>query len=173
VKQSTKRNHSQQGKASRRKGQVGERAIAKILTERGFEAKRGVQFKGGVGSPDVICAELPFHFEVKHVEKLNLRAAYAQSKKDSGGLKYPVVLHKKNRQRWLATIDLFDFINMLQVVMNKVDHLNTMEGFIDEFQRIREERTRNDRGCNSVDERGEEGSSFDQEQVQPEDSDLL
>jgi hypothetical protein len=42
------------GMDSRRKGKVGEREFAALLREHGFDARRGVQYSGGVDSPDVV-----------------------------------------------------------------------------------------------------------------------
>lgn len=68
---------------SRTKGAVGERELAKRLSEYGYDCHRGQQFKGGPDSPDV--HGLPgIHIECKRVEHLNLYDAMAQSVGDSG-----------------------------------------------------------------------------------------
>ena len=97
---------------SRTKGAVYEREVAKILTEHGFESRRGCQFSGGKDSPDVV-SEFPFHIEAKRVEKLNLENAFQQSVKDSGGEKPPCVIHRKNRGENLITLRLADFLEQL------------------------------------------------------------
>ena len=43
---------------SRQKGKVGEREFAALLRVQGFDARRGVQFCGGVDSPDVVSDAL-------------------------------------------------------------------------------------------------------------------
>jgi hypothetical protein len=97
---------------SRQKGARGERELAAELRRHGFEARRGQQFSGGKDSPDV-CAEIPgLHIECKRVEKLNLESAYQQATGDAGG-KTPVVMHRKNRGKWLVTIALDDFVTMI------------------------------------------------------------
>lgn len=97
---------------SRRKGAVGEREIARILREHGYTtARRGQQFKGGADSPDVIG--LPgVHIEVKRVERLNLADAYAQAFRDAGEGEIPAVFHKRNREPWMVTITLEDFLRL-------------------------------------------------------------
>ena len=61
---------------SRAKGCRGEREIAKILREYGYEARRGQQYSGFNGDADVVG--LPgYHIEVKRVENLNLDKAIA------------------------------------------------------------------------------------------------
>ena len=98
-------------KNSRRKGADGEREIAKILRDHGYDARRGCQFKGGPDSPDVIG--LPgIHIEVKRVESLNIYNAMDQSCCDAGPMEIPVVFHRKNNRGWLVTMGLDDWINL-------------------------------------------------------------
>ena len=97
---------------SRNKGANGEREAAEFLRAHGFEAKRGQQHAGGVDSPDVIT-DLPFHVEVKRVEKLNLESACDQARKDSAGGQW-IVLHRKNRKPWLVTLDAETFLNIVK-----------------------------------------------------------
>ncbi|MGA1753731.1 MAG: hypothetical protein ACO395_10350, partial [Pontimonas sp.] len=56
--------------------------------------------------------DLPFHVEVKRVEKLNLEAACDQARKDSAGGQW-IVLHRKNRKPWLVTIDAEEFLKLV------------------------------------------------------------
>lgn len=89
---------------SKNKGARFEREVAKILNDAGFESRRGVQFSGGLDSPDVIST-FPFHIEAKRVEKLNLTSAVHQSHKDAGTEDY-CVIHKKNHEPILFTCPL-------------------------------------------------------------------
>ena len=97
---------------SRRKGADGERELANLLKTYGFDARRGQQYHGGGDSPDVVG--LPgVHIECKRVEKLNVEAAMAQSRRDAEGTKdVPVVMHRRNREKWKVTMDLDEFMNM-------------------------------------------------------------
>lgn len=97
---------------SRAKGCRGEREIAAILRAEGYAARRGQQFSGGGDSPDVVHDIPGVHLEVKRVEAFALYAAMAQAKRDCGG-KVPVVLHKKNREEWVAVLPLRDFLNLV------------------------------------------------------------
>ena len=66
---------------SRQKGSRGERELAKIFREHGYEARRGQQYCGASGDADVIG--LPgIHVECKRVEKLNLLDAMEQAVRD-------------------------------------------------------------------------------------------
>lgn len=104
---------------SKAKGAEGEREIAKILREHGFdEARRGQQFSGKNGDADVIGLE-HLHLEVKRNEHLNIDNAYDQSVRDAaveserkGKDIIPTVFHRKNRRPWLVTLGLEDFIKI-------------------------------------------------------------
>lgn len=90
---------------SNRKGKVGEREFASLLREHGFHARRGQQFSGSPDSPDVVCDPLAWlHFEVKRVERLDLRGAVAQAEGDSVGKPW-IVAHRWNGGQWLVTTD--------------------------------------------------------------------
>lgn len=98
---------------SRAKGSNGERELAKILREHGYEARRGQQFCGANGDADVVG--LPgYHIECKRVEKLNLEAAIEQSKRDARQGEIPIVVHRKNRQEWQVTISLEAFLEIIK-----------------------------------------------------------
>ena len=100
------------GKASREKGKRGEREIASLLREYGYDAHRGVQYKGGQDSPDVVG--LPgTHVEVKRTERLNLYDALSQSKADAG-TDMPIVVHRKNNAEWVVIQPLKDWINLFR-----------------------------------------------------------
>lgn len=95
---------------SRRKGKVGEQEFATLLKTHGFEARRGCQFKGGQGSPDVICDGLgAYHFEVKRVEAGNLFTWMKQAERDAG-TNIPVVAHRRNGEQWVAVMRMEDFL---------------------------------------------------------------
>ena len=103
---------------SRRKGAEGELEWAKICTENGFPMIRGQQFSGTKDSPDVkphpeTDIELPFQFEVKRVQQLNLDAAFNKAVADSKGSgKKAAVAHRKNRRPWLVTLGAEDFFQL-------------------------------------------------------------
>lgn len=103
---------------SRAKGKRAELAVAKLLREHGFEdARRGVQYSGRTGQPDVIG--MPgVHLEIKHVEHLNLYDAYEQSSRDAKENEVPWVVHKKNGKPWLCTMTFEDAIAMYKEAKN-------------------------------------------------------
>lgn len=101
------------GKRSRNKGGVGERELAALLRDNGFDAHRGQQFKGGSDSPDVVG--LPgFHVECKRVEKGSLYEWLAQAQCDAAGKSIPVVAHRKNHREWVAVLSWKDFMELVK-----------------------------------------------------------
>lgn len=97
---------------SRRKGADGERELARHLTELGYPATRGQQFKGGSESPDVVCQALRakrYHLEVKRTKdcKMFSPATLAewdeQAAIDAGPKLRPIIIHRWNgsRQWWV------------------------------------------------------------------------
>lgn len=105
---------------SKAKGSAGEREFAAILTECGFPAHRNDQrYIGGEGVPDVSAEGLEqFHFEVKRVERLNVSEAMRQAQHDAAG-KVPVVAHRRNREPWLVTMKLEDWLGGRQALSGK------------------------------------------------------
>lgn len=100
------------GASSQRKGASGERELAAVLTGYGYEIKRGGSMSFGevpdlVGLPGV-------HIEVKRVERLNVPEAMQQAVKDSVRFRdgMPALFHRRNRQPWLVTLRLEDFMQL-------------------------------------------------------------
>lgn len=102
-----------------RKGKVGEREWAAVLTEHGFVARRGQQHAGGPESPDVVCPALDeYHFEVKRVEALRLNAALDQAIADAGAGQTPVVAWRQNHRPWVVFLRAEDFLRLLNALQN-------------------------------------------------------
>lgn len=98
---------------SKQKGKRGELEAARLLREYGYDARRGVQYKGGEDSPDVVG--LPYcHLEIKRVEKLNIHEAIEQAKRDKGPDELSVVMHRKNNCEWLVTMPFTDWIRIFR-----------------------------------------------------------
>lgn len=110
---------------SNQKGKRVEREFRDILRSYGWEARRGQQFSGGDDSPDVVCEELPIHWEVKgdqSVTSVKLMAAIEQAITDCPKGKWRVVAHKKDggrwdSKRWYATLTIEDFLDIIKEVM--------------------------------------------------------
>lgn len=96
---------------SRRKGAEGEREIANILKNHGYDARRGQQYSGANGDADVVG--LPgIHIEVKRVEALNIDKAMEQAERDARPGEIPTVWHRKNEKKWKVTLGIEDFIEL-------------------------------------------------------------
>ena len=94
---------------SRNKGKRGELEAAHLLQKYGYDARRGQQFSGTNGDPDVVG--LPgIHLEVKRVEKLNIDEALDQSIRDARESEIPIVMHRKNKKRWKITMRFDDWM---------------------------------------------------------------
>lgn len=90
--------------------QVGERELASKLKEYGYKTRRGQQYNGLEGE-DIVGLDY-IHIECKRVQKLNLENAMVQAKKDAEKGQFPAVFHRKNRQKWLVTMELDDWIKL-------------------------------------------------------------
>lgn len=101
------------GKMQREKGKRGERELAGILREHGFDSRRGQQYSGINGDADVVG--LPgIHVEVKRVERLSISEAMKQSQRDARPGELPAVFHRRNREEWLVTMPLGVWMELYQ-----------------------------------------------------------
>lgn len=98
------------GSSSARKGANGERELAAVLREYGYNIERGDSMSFGE-VPDL--TGLPgIHIEVKRRERLNVPEAMKQARRDSERFKdgAPTVFHRRNREPWLVTMRLADWM---------------------------------------------------------------
>lgn len=99
-------------RSQQQKGRAGELELAAILGRHGFTIIPGTPLNYGM-EPDL--SGLPgIHIEVKRVERLNISEAMDQATRDAlrfrDGL--PTVFHRRNRQQWLVTMRLDDWIRI-------------------------------------------------------------
>lgn len=99
---------------SKQKGKRGELEFSHLLKDNGYFARRSQQYMGTENTAD-ITSDLPFHFEVKRVERLNLSKAMQQAVDDSND-NLPVVAHRKNREDWLITMQFKDWIELVKKI---------------------------------------------------------
>lgn len=101
---------------SRSKGAKGERELARVLRQYGYDCRRGQQYSGANGDADVVG--LPgVHIECKRVERLNIHDAMDQAKRDSRYGEIPAVFHRKNNCEWLVTLQIYEFMKLYGKVM--------------------------------------------------------
>ena len=102
-----------------RKGAAGERELTYKLQEFGFDAVRNYQRDiGGYDNPDI---QIPgMHVECKRTECLRLHDAVAQATADAKG-RIPVVMSRRNREKWLVTMYLDDWAGLYKAFVEKGD----------------------------------------------------
>jgi Holliday junction resolvase len=103
------------GKFSRSKGARGERLLCSALRDHGYDAHRTAQRAGKLGNAPDVDGLPGIHAECKFVERLNVRDAMEQAKRDaaaSGGKDLPAVFHKRSNESWLVTMELDDWIQI-------------------------------------------------------------
>ena len=100
------------GSASQKKGAAGERELAAILQEYGYDCTRGGSLT--FGSVADVTGLPGIHIEVKRVEKLNVGEALEQSVRDSERMRdgLPALFHRRNRKPWLVTMRLSDWLQL-------------------------------------------------------------
>lgn len=98
-------------KNSNKKGKVGELELVHKLNDYGFDCRRGQQYCGANGDADVVGLA-GIHIECKRVEKLNVYGAMTQAKNDAKENEKPAVFHRKNKEEWLVTMELKDWVQL-------------------------------------------------------------
>lgn len=104
------------GRMRRQKGKEGEREVAKILREAGFEARRGQQYSGTETSADIVHNMGNFHPEVKRDERtasVALYKAVEQANSDRAADHFPVVFTRRNGSPWLAVMYMEDWMQFI------------------------------------------------------------
>ena len=99
-------------KGQQRKGADGERELSAILNACGYQTERGGSETFGT-VPDIVG--LPgIHIECKRQEKLSIVDAMRQAVRDSEKFRdgMPTVFHRRNRQAWLVTMRLSDWLEL-------------------------------------------------------------
>jgi len=92
-------------KASRNKGQRGEREVCKLLAEKlGGEFKRNLM-QTAEGGYDVIGLE-GCALEVKRCETLSINSWWDQAKEQAEVNAWPVLFYRKSRQPWSVVIEI-------------------------------------------------------------------
>lgn len=107
------------GLKSKRKGACGEREASKRLSATlGVPLARGVQFRGGQDSPDVVGLD-GIHIEVKRDESTigkSLYKALAQADGDCGS-NIPMVISRRNQEDWVIAVRLDNLVEFCRRVV--------------------------------------------------------
>ena len=119
------RTHQQIGRASKKKGARRELELAHLLTDLlGISFRRGRQFDGSQGSPDILADALRglVHIEVKGVERLNVKSAFTQSMEDAAvGNEIPTLAIKYSRYPWLFCLRVEDLPKFVEVMHKLIE----------------------------------------------------
>ena len=104
------------GRASQRKGRAGELELAQLLQGYGYDVQPGQAVSYGA-TPDLVGLS-GVHIECKRNERLNVPEAMAQAVRDADRFRdgAPAVFHRRNREPWLVTMQLTDWLRMYQKV---------------------------------------------------------
>ena len=94
---------------SRRKGKEGELELSHILAGYGFDTRRGQQYSGATGDADVVGVP-GIHIECKRCETTLIDDWLDQATRDAREGEIPVVMHRRSRKPWKATMALADYM---------------------------------------------------------------
>lgn len=98
----------------RSKGRAGEQEVVRIMKAEGYAAERGWQSRGG-GEDNADVNGVPgVHIEVKRTERFEPYHWLAQAQRDAGAEQLPVVLHRRNKQPWMAILPLEFFLQLIK-----------------------------------------------------------
>lgn len=95
------------GRFSREKGKRGEREVAKLFSDFGLPARRTAQYCGrNNDSSDVKVEDLPqLYVECKLGYSKQIHDWFERAFEDAGADMIPIIFHKCDHGRWLATVD--------------------------------------------------------------------
>ena len=98
------------GRSSRQKGQRGEREVARLFNDRGYQARRGDSQSRGAREADV--EDTQFWIEVKRGKNCRVKAAIDQSQHDTDG-RDALVFWRDDRREWRVDMDAATFFLLL------------------------------------------------------------
>lgn len=101
------------GRASRTKGAVGERELARTIRAHGFACER--TGRNGITSEDVTHDIPGVHLEAKRRETLAIPAWIRQAETDAPAGRVPVVAFRQSRQPWRVVVSLEEFLRLKQI----------------------------------------------------------
>ena len=99
---------------SKQKGKRGELEVAKILRQHGYEARRTAQYCGNTGEAADVIGLDGFHIEVKRSETTKIWEWLAQAERDHKEGEVPVVVFRKNGERWHAVLDFEALLKIME-----------------------------------------------------------
>ena len=110
---------------SKQKGAKGERELAKLLQSHGYDARRGQQYCGIAGDADVVGVD-GLHIECKRAEQVRDEVFLQQAERDAKEGEIPVVMYRRNGEKWKVTMRLEEFLPIYQsFLQNRTKSENT------------------------------------------------
>lgn len=103
---------------SRRKGKEGELALARKLQEYGYDVRRSQQYAGINGDADVVGIE-GLHIECKRCQQVRDEEFLKQAERDARENEVPVVMYRRNNERWKVCMRLEDFMKIWKKAEDK------------------------------------------------------
>ena len=103
---------------SKAKGNRGERELANLLKTYGFNTRRGVQYNGRQGDADVVGIN-GMHIECKRCQQVKDEAFLQQAERDARKGDIPVVMYRRNNEKWKATMRLDTFMTIWCVLTDE------------------------------------------------------
>lgn len=98
---------------SKQKGKRGELEVARILKDHGFDARRTAQFCGNTGDAADVIGLDGYHIEVKRCETTKIWDWIAQAERDHKADTVPLVVFRKNGERWKVALDFEKFLEII------------------------------------------------------------
>lgn len=121
-------------KAQREKGKRGERMWRDKLREHGFEAERAGYKQAHLGSGGAdVEDDSGIWWEVKFVERLNVREAYKQASEACPIGIPPAVAHKTSSEPFLVTLAGEDFLLLLAELRARKQLISELERQINDL----------------------------------------
>jgi len=121
-------------RAQREKGKRGERMWRDKLREHGFEAERAGYKQAHLGSGGAdVEDDSGIWWEVKFVEKLNVREAYRQAAAACPIGTPPAVAHKTSSEPFLVTLAGEDFLLVLAELRKRKQLISELERQLSEM----------------------------------------
>lgn len=106
------------GASSRRKGNVAERDVVRVLREAGYKAETSRASRGGYQTGADILSDFPATIEVKNQARLDLAGWWSQAEAQAIGGGPAVVIHKRvgkaRAEDWWCTMDFKTLISLLR-----------------------------------------------------------
>lgn len=102
--------YARRGKASKRKGENGEREVQAILREHGYATAHRNLGSGSAGGGDLVEAIPDVHIEAKRVETCSLPAWWRQANAAARPTDSVWIVHRASQQPWMCSLKLAELV---------------------------------------------------------------